>query len=48
MRMGVKPHQAFFLAAQTDRTAGVVPILRAVRTVFLSILSPPPPSPNLG
>src|SRR5262245_56792338 len=48
LRMVVKPHQAFFLAAQTDHTAGVVSIPRAVLPVFLSILSPPPPSPHPG
>jgi hypothetical protein len=41
--MAVKPHQAFFLAARTDRAAGLVPIPRRLPALLQSILSPPPP-----
>src|SRR5262245_25581326 len=44
MRMVVKPHQAFFLAARTDHAAGLMPMPR-VPALLPSILSPPPPSP---
>src|SRR5262252_5859650 len=36
MRMAVKPHQAFFLAAQTDYAAGLVPVLGRVPALFPS------------
>src|SRR6516162_5922265 len=49
MSMAVKSHQAFFLAAQTDHAAGLVPVPRRVPALFPSILSPPPsPHPRLG
>ena len=37
MRMGVKPHQAFFLAAQTDHAAGLVPVPGRVPALFPSL-----------
>src|SRR5262249_51701295 len=37
MRMAVKPHQAFFLAAQTDHAAGLVPVPRRVPALFPSL-----------
>src|SRR5262245_39529880 len=48
MRMVVKPLQAFFLAARTDRAAGLVPLSHRLPALFPSILSPPPPSPHPG
>jgi hypothetical protein len=49
MRMAVKPHQAFFLAARTDHAAGLVPLSRRLPALLPSILSPPPsPHPRLG
>src|SRR5262245_54866249 len=47
MRMVVKPHQAFFLAARTDHAAGLVPLAHRLLVLLPSILSPPP-SPSLG
>jgi hypothetical protein len=46
MRLAVKPHQVFFLAARTDPAAGLVPLLAGVRAFLQSIPSPPPPSPS--
>jgi hypothetical protein len=46
MRMAVKPHQAFFLAAQTDSAAGLVPILTGVPAVYPSILPRLPLTPG--
>lgn len=46
MRMVVKPHQAFFLAARTGHAAGPVPMPHRVPALLPSILSRPPPSPH--
>src|SRR5262249_54476691 len=43
MRIAVKPHQAFSLAARTIRAAGLVPIRVRVPAVLPSILSPSSP-----
>ena len=37
MSMVVKPHQAFFLAAQTDHAAGLLPVPGRVRALFPSL-----------
>src|SRR5262249_49326114 len=47
MRTAVKPPQAFFLAARTNRAAGLVPIFARGPALFHSMLSPrrrPPPA----
>ncbi len=50
MRTAVKPPQAFFLAARTNRAAGLVPVFARVPALFHSMLSPRrrPPLPPAG
>src|SRR5215471_12897929 len=48
MRMAVKPHQAFFLAARTDHAADLLAVPGRLPALLPSIVSPPPPSPHPG